>query len=239
METKTTAIPQQDLWPLVQSIRSKKMRVYASLLYWLAARAGELLPYQHYKTLYKRDENDQLIRNINGSCKIESKTKVFESPGVPVSTIRVNPDIIFFDAVPVFKSKKQTTTKPGIVPRKNNPLFEEITSYVNERKALQEVENKQAENSGSPPTTIFLFDKESPYESSELFFWRFKKRLDRVMRKKGFSTHSFRKTRLTKAAESGDAYYVKAVSGHAGIEMASQYVAPKNLFESMKKYEGV
>jgi hypothetical protein len=239
MQTKTNVIPQEDLWPLIQSIKDKKMRVYASLLYWLASRAGELLPYQHYKTIYKRDAKGKLIRNSEGSCLIESKTKIFESKGVSVSTIKVTPNVIFFDAVPVFKSRKRTSSKPGIVPRKQNPLFEEISSFINERKALQETANKQAENSGSPPTTIYLFEKESFLESDELFYWRFKKRLDRIMAKKGFSTHSFRKTRLTKAADSGDAFYVKAISGHAGIEMASQYVAPKNLFDSMKKYEGL
>ena len=239
MEIKTKVIPQEDLWPLISSIKDRKMRVYASLLYWLAARAGELLPYQHYKTKYKRDYAGKLIRNEEGSCLIASRLRLFESKGIPVSTIHVKENIIFFDAVPVFKSKNKLSSKPGIVPKKNNPLFEEITSLVNERKALQELENKQAENSGKPPATIFLFEKESVLDSDELFFWRFKKRLDRIMAKTGFSPHSFRKTRLTKAAESGDAYYVKALSGHSGIEMASQYVAPKNLFESMKKYEGV
>jgi len=240
METKTVPIPMEDLFPILQSIDTLKMRVYASLLYWLAARAGELLPYQHYKTVYKRDEKGNLIRDHKGFCEIESRTELYSSLGVPVSTIRVEEDIIFFDSIPVFKSKKKGLTKAGIVPRKKNPLFEDITSFVSQRKQLQEKANTEAENSGKPPATIYLFEKELESESNEQFFWRFKKRLDRLLSKKGYSSHSFRKTRLTRAGNvSGDVFYVKALSGHSGINMASEYVAKKNLFDNMKRYEGL
>lgn len=243
MTTKTRAIPEQDLFPLLLSIKKRKLQVYASLLYWLAARAGELLPYEHYKTTYKRDSEGKLIRDDKGHCIVETREKLFSSPGIPVSTIVVHKTYIEFNQVPVFKSKKgfkETDYKTGIVPKAKNPVFESILSYVIERKAVQQKVNEEAENSGSPPATIFLFEPEVEDVDGEHFFWRFKKQLDRVMNAKGFSTHSLRKTRATKAGnDSGDAYYVQSITGHASINMASEYVAKKRLLDNMKKYEGI
>jgi len=243
MSTKTRPIPQQDLFPLLQSIHKRKLQVYASLLYWLAARAGELLPYEHYKTTYKKDEKGKALRDEKGHCIIESREKLFSSPGVLVSTINVNKTYIEFLQVPVFKSKKglkETDFKTGIVPKAKNPLFSVILSYVEERKALQDKANKEAENSGVPPATVFLFDKEEQDLDGEHFFWRFKKQLDRVMSAKGFSSHSLRKTRATKAGnDSGDAFYVQSLTGHSSIGMASEYVAKRRLLDNMKKYEGL
>ena len=237
MTTNTLVIPKEDLFPLLLSIKQRDLRVYAGLLYWLACRAGELLPYQHYKTTYKRDKDGVLVRDEKGFCEIESRQEIYSSPGIPISTIEVKEKMILFSVIPVFKSKKKGETKIGIVPKKNNPLFADITTYINERKELQDKRNKEAENSGSPPPTVFLFETDLFNDTPELFFWRFKKRLDRVLAKKHFSPHSLRKTRLTHIGQkTGNVFYVKALSGHASIEMASEYVASKNLLDDMKKY---
>jgi len=237
MTTNTAVISKEDLFPLLLSIKQRDLRVYASLLYWLACRAGELLPYQHYKTTYKRNEKGELIRDDRGFCEIESREEIYSSPGIPVSSIEVKENMILFSAIPIFKSKKKGETKIGIVPKKNNPLFGDIASYISERKELQARRNSEAENSGSPPSTVYLFQTELLDDTPELFFWRFKKRLDRVLSKKGFSPHSLRKTRLTHIGQkSGNVFYVKALSGHASISMASEYVASKNLLDDMKKY---
>lgn len=237
MTTKTQTISKQDLFPLLLSIKQKDLRVYAALLYWLACRAGELLPYQHYKTTYKRDSEGYLIRNKKGFCEIQSKETTYSSPGIPVSSITIKPKMILFSAIPIFKSKKKDHTKIGVVPKRNNPLFETIASYIEERKEIQEKENKKAENSGKPPATVYLFESNLLGDTNELFFWRFKKRLDRILEKKGYSSHSLRKSRLTHIGQkSGNVFYVKALSGHASINMASEYVAEKNLLDDMKKY---
>jgi len=242
MTTKTRAIPEQDLFPLLQSIKNTQLKVYASLLYWLAARAGELLPYEHYQTKYKRDKKNQLIRDKKGHCIVESRIKLFTSPGIPFSTIQVKDNYIEFLQVPVFKTKKgikETDYKTGLISKNKNPVYEDILNYVLKKKKIQEAKNKAAENSGSPPDTIYLFSKGVEDKDSEHFFWRFKKRLDRVMWKKGFTTHSLRKSRLTKAGNSsGDVFFVKDISGHKSIGMASEYVAKKRLLDNMKKYEG-
>lgn len=237
MSTKTPVIPKEDLFPLLLSIKQRDLRVYAGLLYWLACRAGELLPYQHYKTTYKRDKEDKLVRDEKGFCEIVSREEIYSSPGIPISSIEIKKDMILFSAIPIFKSKKKGETKIGIVPKKNNPLFEEITSLISERKEVQEKLNKEAENSGRPPATVYLFQTELFNDTPELFFWRFKKRLDRVLARKGFSPHSLRKTRLTHIGQkTGNVFLVKALSGHASISMASEYVASKNLLDDMKKY---
>jgi len=235
---KTKAIPKEDLYPILLAIKPPKLQVYAALLYWLACRAGELLPYTHYKVAYKKDSNDKLVRDANKNAIILSKEIDYTTPGIPISTVAVEPDFIEFTEVPVFKSRG-IKYKNGFVRRKGNPMFDQIATYVIERRALQANANAIAEGSGKPPTTIYLFEKELEEESDLQFYWRFKKKLERFMNKKGYTVHSLRKTRATVAGNiSGDAYYVQSITGHASIGMASEYVAKKKLFESMKKYEG-
>ena len=240
MTTKAIVIPKEDLMPFLAGIKSPQTQTYACLLYWLACRSGELLPYTHYKLIYKRDEQGKLVKDDSGNYVVVSKSVSYDSPGVRVSDIHVGENMIEFDNIPVFKSKERNKTKNGFVPRKNNPLFDNIALYINNRKRLQDLENQKALDSGSSPATVWLFEKEFPTDTNELFFWRFKKRLDRLLHKRGWSSHSLRKTRLTHAGNvSGDPYFVQELSGHASINMASEYVAKRKLFDSMRKYREV
>jgi len=239
MTTNTPIIPDQELFPLLQSIKNKKLRIYATLLYYLAARAGELMPYQHYKTFYKKDEQGKLLRDENNRGIMLHKIMKNESPGVKVSTIEIMNNGIQFNSLPVFKAK-EIKEKTGFVQKKDNPLYNDVLSYVLERKELQEKENKIAEHSDVPPKIIYLFDKDYPEETREQYFWRIRKRLYRIMYKQGYRIHSLRKTRLSQAGNiSGDPFYVKSLSGHATINMADEYVQGKNLRDMMKKYEGI
>jgi integrase len=240
MATKTTVKPEEELIPLLQSIQPPKLQTYAALLYWLACRAGELLPYTHYKTTYKKNlETKKLVKDINGNFIIEKREKVFETPGIPVSTIKVMDEWIEFTSIPVFKSKENNKTKTGFVPKKNNPLFQTILKYVAERKAIQTIEYEKTKENGSLIRTVYLFERELAGETNQQFFWRFKKALERYMNYSGYTIHSLRKTRATKAGNiSGDPYYVQSITGHASISMASEYVQSKKLFDSMKRYEG-
>ncbi len=228
------------MWATLNAIQPPKLQTYAALLYWLACRAGELLPYTHYKITYKKDENGKLLYDKNRKAIVVSRETNYTSPGIPVSTVTVQDNYIEFSEIPVFKSRNKDTVKAGIVPAKNNPLYSQITSYVLERKAVQQKFNEEASESGSPPVTVYLFEKELESESDLQFFWRFKKQLERFMNKKGFTVHSLRVTRATDVGNvSGDAFYVQSITGHASINMAGEYVKKKKLIDSMKRYGGI
>jgi hypothetical protein len=239
MSIKSKTIPEEMLWPILNSIHPTKLRIYATLLYCLACRSGELLPYTHYKIKYKKTNKGKLIRNENGNPIIEKRIINYESEGIPVSTIKLKKDLIEFNEIPNFKTRTKEY-KTGFVAKKICPLFKEIYDYVFERKQSQKEEDEKAINSGVPPKTIYLFEKDFPLESNEQFYWRVKKQLQRFLSKKGFTVHSLRVTRATKAGnDSGNVYYVQSITGHKNINMASEYVKKRNLLDNMKRYEGI
>jgi hypothetical protein len=247
-KVKAQAYPKQDIFNLINLLDHEKYRlerVYLATSFSLANRSGELLPYQHYNSTYERHDDGKLVLikgEQEGSVYAKRLTHIpsYVSNGVNVSTITYkydndnNVDMIVFNQIPVFKSKV-ITYEPGLIYRKTNPFFDEILTYINERKALPA--NKLN------PTWLF----EKPIEQShERFFWSFKKRVQKAIKKvlpagmSDFVLHSLRTSRATDAAEksAGNIFYVKSITRHRSIKNLEQYVQSINLERDVRKFEG-
>lgn len=229
MVVKGKAFSQERVFEVILSIQGNDLRVYAALLYWLACRSGELLPYAHYKSRYSKRKGE------HGTRRLLKKRFSHITYGVDIDSVEVSEDLIRFKEVPVFKLRKGQN-KEGFVFRKNNPLFTDIREWVLKRKALREELQDKGELN-----TVYLFSS-GDFGVGEVnrFFWMFKKRLERALKlvDKSFSVHSLRVSRATVAGNaSGDAFYVRDITGHSSVEMAGQYVKGKRLFENMRKYE--
>ena len=88
---------------------------------------------------------------------------------------------------------------------------------------------------------MFLFEADSE-KDIEKFVWRFTKRLYLSLKKADptFKIHTLRVSRATDAGDaSGDAFYVRDITGHKSIQMAAEYTKSKNFIDKARKYEGV
>jgi hypothetical protein len=235
-KVKTSPIGVGEMLQAFSSLHSLELKVYGYLTYALACRAGELLPYPHYKTVYEKLEN--------GKYKAMSKQFVSYSLGVSVASISYldlngkvidgsNKDLVLairFDKIPVFK-QPENTTKTGFVFRKGNPFFPFILNYVESRKVVQVATKGKL---------VYLF---APTEEIDLggYFYRFKRRFERAMKKvlPEFHVHQLRVTRASVAGDlSGNPFYVQELTGHANILQAAAYTKSKGLYDKIKKYEG-
>lgn len=232
MVTEAPAYPFERIKEIILNITRQEDRVYAELLYCLACREGEIVPYTHYKHKYskkKRDNNDeppQLLDKKHSIC----------SYGINIDDVLRLEDHIAFERVPVFKTKNKNEHKPGFILN-NHPFYFDILNWVEKRKNLRQ--QKQAVGDTS---AVYLFDVPSTDPIViQRNFWARRKRLERALKKsdESFRIHSLRKSRATLAGVvSGNIFYVRDLLGHRTIEQSSKYVARKKLFDSMKKYEG-
>ena len=221
--------PFERIVEVVSSIPNKQDRVYAELLFCLACREGEIVPYVHYKHKYSKQTDEE-------PNKLLDKKQIACSYGINVDDVYFTGDFIGFNKIPVFKTKNLSESKAGFIFKKNNPFFYDILTWVQKRKAIRE--NKKGEGNITP---VYLFDVPvQGVEDIQRDFWARRKRLERQLKKadKLFRPHSLRKSRATIAGNiSGDVFYVRDLLGHKSIEMSSRYVAKKKLFDSIQKYE--
>lgn len=243
-KVKAKAFPKQEIYALISKVEGEDIRVYLAMSFAMANRSGELLPYQHYSTTYKKDNEGNLmkVKGIKSDYAIvDTRTPSWVSNGVNVSKIHYKydsegqPELIIVDEVPVFKTKKLTFEK-GYIYREGNPFFGEILNFVNKRKALLSSKNRE----------VFLFElpKDKP---AERYFWWFKKRVQKEIKKHlsgdllEFKIHSLRSSRATDAAEAsgGDIFYVQAITRHRELKNLQQYVQPVQMEQKIRKYEGV
>ena len=237
-KVKTEAFTQERVIELIQTITKPKLRAYATILYWLACRAGEPLPYIHYEYKYKKDnQTQQLIRDEKGNPILESKTFKYASQGIEIDSIILEPSFIKFNKIPVFKTK-EIDYKEGFIPQKNNPLFVDLCAFIQERKTLREELKAQGN-----PRMFYLFEPQNLTEKDTLnLYWRMQKALIKELKSKepNFKIHSLRVSRATQAGDaSGDPFYVQSITGHVSIEQASQYTKSRNFKDKFQKYEGL
>ena len=214
---------------VISNISNIEDRVYAELLFWLACREGELAPYVHYKHKYTKGHDGEPPR-------LKDKKQLSCSFGLNVDNIELGDEYITITNIPVFKTKNLSESKNGFVFKKGNPFFNDIYKYVAGRKAIRERQKELGD-----VTAVYLFDVvPGGVKSIQQDFWARRKRLERHLKKadKDFRIHSLRRSRATIAGDaSGDVFYVRDLTGHKTVEMASRYVSKRRLFDSMKKYE--
>ena len=219
---------------VLSSISDREDRVYAYLLFWLACREGEIIPYAHFKHKYSKKEGE-----IKG--KLLDKKHLTNTFGINIDDVHIENDDVLglyidIDKVPVFKTKDLDRSKNGLIFAKGNPFFNEILGYVRERKQLRE----QQKESGDMQAVYLFPVPAGGWAEIQRSFWTRRKRLDRHLKlaDKEFRIHSLRRSRASIAGNnSGDVFYVRNLTGHKSIEMASTYVAKRKLLDSMKKYE--
>jgi hypothetical protein len=242
-KVKAKAFPKQEIYQLISSCEGEDIRVYLAMSFAMANRSGELLPYQHYKTTYKKDSDGRLLQvagDKGNYAVLDTKTPTWVSQGVNVSDIEYEYDsegkveLIVIKRVPVFKTK-QMSFGEGYIYRVGNPLFDEIVAWINKRKALVTLSNP----------LVYLFELPEG-RTPERFFWSFKKRVQKEVRKHlvgnliQFKLHSLRSSRATDASEAsgGDVFYVQAITRHRDVRNLQQYVQPVHMKRDIKKYEG-
>jgi len=245
---KAQAYPKESIYELIGLLDKDKYvveRIYLAITFSLANRSGELLPYQHYTSTYERNAEGKLLiikGEHEGVVYGKRLTYVpsYVSNGVDVATITYkydndnNIDMIIFNKIPVFKSKK-IIEEPGILIKKDNPFFEEILSYIKGRQALP----------GNKTNRVWLFPKPEN-TTHERYFWTFKKRVQKAIKEvlpasmSDFVLHSLRTSRATDASykSKGNIFYVKSITRHRSIKNLEQYVQAINLEKDVRQYEG-
>jgi integrase len=247
-EFKSKAYPRQDIFRVIDSIKEPTLRVYLALTFFMACRSGELLPYQHYKTTYEKNAEGKMmkVKAEDGSTygKVLARTPEYVSLGVAVDDISYEfsedkkIDMIIFNKLPVFKSKRKAFDK-GYVVKTNNPFFDEIVAWIEHKKKIQA--DLREQRLIKDRRIVYLFDLPDGY-TPERYYWAKKKQVQRLVKKylPGFRLHSLRSSRATDAAElsHGDIFYVQGITRHRDIRNLQQYVQPVHMKEKARQYEG-
>lgn len=233
-KVKTLAFDQSRVMDLLKAINRPNLRAYGTLLYWLACRAGEPLPYIHYEHHYQKDFEGKAVLNEKGLPVLENKELKYKSFGIDVDSITLTPKYIQFKKIPIFKTR-QLDYKEGLIPQANNPLFDDLCEFINERKKFKDALREQGNQ-----RTVYLFEAKDEADM-ETYYWRLSKALIKELKsmEPTFKIHSLRVSRATQAGDaSGDPFYVQSITGHASIEQASQYTKSRNFKDKFEKYEG-
>ena len=246
-KVKSKAYPKQEIYNILRQVKNKEARVYLAMTYFMANRSGELLPYLHYKYKYAKDKKGKLVTYVASSGReyplIKSRKPCNISLGVDVRGIVFKYDKqdnvrLILMSVPVFKVK-EIAYEVAYIVRKNNPFFEEILGFVEERRVVaRKYFNKKP---------VYLFGDIKPNRLGhysgrvvERFFWSFKKRVQYALKRiePGFRVHSLRVSRATSAADEsgGDIFYVQGVTRHRDLKNLEQYVKPVRMEEKVEKY---
>jgi hypothetical protein len=229
---KTDAKTERQIINTITAIPERELKAYAAVLFWTACRAGELLPYQHYKLYYKKD-NGRIMTDEYYKPLIDRREATNITYGINVEDIEIDKEKIHFKKIPVFKTRGETQ-KEGLIWKVDHPLYDHIISYINERKAVMQSLRDQGN-----PKAVYLFEAESP-EEIERYTWRVTKRLYIALKKADptFKIHTLRVSRATIAGDaSGDPFYVQSITGHKSIQMASEYTKSRNFLDKARRYE--
>jgi integrase len=237
---KTDSQKEERILTIINNIQERNLKAYATILYYTACRAGEILPYQHIKLNYAKQQNGKMKLDEYSRPIVESKEETNITYGINVDDIDILPDRIHFKKIPVFKTRGETC-KEGIIWGSDNPLYKHILDYIKEK---MEYRDKLREDNNLESVFLFESDKENKKDKQEdikKFTWRFTKRLYLALKKVDptFKIHTLRVSRATVAGDkSGDPFYVQSITGHQSIQMASEYTKSRNFMDRAKKYEG-
>jgi len=105
---KTKALSYPHIKEVVESIADARTKAMVVTQYALAARAGELIHYRHFKTERRRDENGKLY--------IFRREFKKETPGLLKENIETSKGR-FICTIPNFKTSKQAYRRPFITPK--------------------------------------------------------------------------------------------------------------------------
>jgi len=144
---KAKVYPKKRILELVNAIEDKETRIYCALLYDLAARAGEITPYQHWKKRYVIKDGKPPIKTIAGNLLPKKKEASTHSFGINVDTIEIVKDdslgnYVCFKQIPVFKTKKRGLTAIGFITP-TDLLFKEIIDFVENAKDKARLSGKK------------------------------------------------------------------------------------------------